>query len=682
MKNKKISIKNDLAAFVVVAFLVLASVLTATMVPAEIAEAQFNQPSTTTTPLEEEEGEEQEVPQASAGGLTVTLNGDSFGRGDTITIRGTVEEREPDSYVSIEVIDPQSNTVESAFPDVTADNTFTHSFIAGEQEEFDPNEPMEISGNYRVVATYFPPGDDFETEQVELVFAYDASTATAGGTEVGGEGGGPTTTFQSITDGFRVQVPNGWVVQDINSTESWVQQNIAQYGVEQLAYMCPQNQALPAVGGLYSCPSDTQTQVVFSRFVDLQSRPEIAALARENRSITTSDLLALYLDYYRSFSDPQFFEGFEIVNDTDIALNVVDPQTNQTTGTVPGKYVEWLHTDAFGGIREFVLLALSSDANTGYFLDPIISEGLDEDAEAPPFVRQVLGSFELLTTTPSAVTTNTTAGTTTPSPATVQPQQLEQSAGGLTARLNANNFTTGDTITVNGTVADRAGSSYVTIFVVDPRGEYVESDQPRVTADNTFTHNFVAGEPDEIIPEYQMVVSGNYLLQVIHGTTMVELTFAYEATGNMTTGETPAAPPSPAQEEPQQQQQQQQPSPLSSQQLQSPQQQEGQQQQSQSGGTGVSIVPGSSSLTTDAYQPNPIQVSVGDTVTWTNDDTQPHTVTSGENVNPDGRFDSGIMAPAATFDFTFTEAGEYPYFCLLHPNMVGTVTVTAAGSGS
>jgi plastocyanin len=95
------------------------------------------------------------------------------------------------------------------------------------------------------------------------------------------------------------------------------------------------------------------------------------------------------------------------------------------------------------------------------------------------------------------------------------------------------------------------------------------------------------------------------------------------------------------------------------------------------GGTSVSIVPGSSSLTTDAFQPNPIQVGVGDTVTWTNDDAQPHTATSGQNATPDGRFDSGIMAPGATFDFTFTEAGNYPYFCMLHPNMVGTVSVSS-----
>src|SRR5918996_1146551 len=93
--------------------------------------------------------------------------------------------------------------------------------------------------------------------------------------------------------------------------------------------------------------------------------------------------------------------------------------------------------------------------------------------------------------------------------------------------------------------------------------------------------------------------------------------------------------------------------------------------------TSVSIVSGSSALTTDAYQPNPVQVSTGATVTWTNDDAQPHTATSGQNATPDGTFDSSIMAPGATFEHTFTEAGEYPYFCLLHPNMVGTVSVSS-----
>ena len=97
--------------------------------------------------------------------------------------------------------------------------------------------------------------------------------------------------------------------------------------------------------------------------------------------------------------------------------------------------------------------------------------------------------------------------------------------------------------------------------------------------------------------------------------------------------------------------------------------------------TSVSIVSGASSLTDTAYQPNPVEVSVGDTVTWTNDDTQPHTVTAGANAQPSGEFDSSpnfnpLLAPQQTFEHTFTQAGEYPYYCALHPNMVGTVSVS------
>ena len=106
---------------------------------------------------------------------------------------------------------------------------------------------------------------------------------------------------------------------------------------------------------------------------------------------------------------------------------------------------------------------------------------------------------------------------------------------------------------------------------------------------------------------------------------------------------------------------------------------ESQQQQNQT----VSIVPGSSRLTDNGgFEPNPIQLQVGDTVTWINSDLEPHTVTSGSNGVPDNKFNSSpnfipLMAPGATFSHTFTETGEYPYFCLLHPNMAGTVSVVS-----
>jgi plastocyanin len=100
-----------------------------------------------------------------------------------------------------------------------------------------------------------------------------------------------------------------------------------------------------------------------------------------------------------------------------------------------------------------------------------------------------------------------------------------------------------------------------------------------------------------------------------------------------------------------------------------------------SGGTQVSITSGSSTKAEDAYDPNPVEASVGDTVTWTNDDSQPHTVTSGSNGQPDGTFDSSpnlnpLMAPGQTFEHTFEEPGEFPYYCAVHPNMVGTVNVS------
>jgi plastocyanin len=82
----------------------------------------------------------------------------------------------------------------------------------------------------------------------------------------------------------------------------------------------------------------------------------------------------------------------------------------------------------------------------------------------------------------------------------------------------------------------------------------------------------------------------------------------------------------------------------------------------------VKIVANSGS---NSFSPNPVEVKVGETVTWINDDSGRHTVTS-----KDGTFDSGVMGKGQSFSHTFDKAGEYPYFCSPHPGMVGTVVVT------
>lgn len=63
-------------------------------------------------------------------------------------------------------------------------------------------------------------------------------------------------------------------------------------------------------------------------------------------------------------------------------------------------------------------------------------------------------------------------------------------------------------------------------------------------------------------------------------------------------------------------------------------------------------------------------VSVGDEVEVINNDAIPHTWTSS-----DGEWDSGSLGQGDTFSFTFEEPGEYPFVCLIHPSMSGTVTV-------
>jgi plastocyanin len=69
------------------------------------------------------------------------------------------------------------------------------------------------------------------------------------------------------------------------------------------------------------------------------------------------------------------------------------------------------------------------------------------------------------------------------------------------------------------------------------------------------------------------------------------------------------------------------------------------------------------------FEPAQLTVKVGTTVTWTNRDDIPHTVVSA------GKFRSKTMDTDGTFSFTFTAAGDYKYFCSLHPHMTGTVKV-------
>ncbi len=71
-----------------------------------------------------------------------------------------------------------------------------------------------------------------------------------------------------------------------------------------------------------------------------------------------------------------------------------------------------------------------------------------------------------------------------------------------------------------------------------------------------------------------------------------------------------------------------------------------------------------------AYQMANIQVRAGTTVTWTNQDSAPHSVTF-----KNGLKDSGLLYQGQSFSYTFNTPGTYQYYCTVHPYMVATVTV-------
>ena len=84
----------------------------------------------------------------------------------------------------------------------------------------------------------------------------------------------------------------------------------------------------------------------------------------------------------------------------------------------------------------------------------------------------------------------------------------------------------------------------------------------------------------------------------------------------------------------------------------------------------VSIVSDASELADKAFDPNPVTINQGDTVTWTNKDFGIHTVTENQEL-----FSSKDLRPDQTFEYTFDSAGTFDYHCKLHPTMTGKIIV-------
>jgi plastocyanin len=81
-------------------------------------------------------------------------------------------------------------------------------------------------------------------------------------------------------------------------------------------------------------------------------------------------------------------------------------------------------------------------------------------------------------------------------------------------------------------------------------------------------------------------------------------------------------------------------------------------------------------VSSNCYSPSVAYVDVGEKITFSNTDSAAHTFTSGTtNGGPDGNFDTGMLMTGNSFSYTPFTSGGFPYFCMLHPWMLGGIIV-------
>jgi hypothetical protein len=207
-------------------------------------------------------------------------------------------------------------------------------------------------------------------------------------------------TFQNTADGFRMEVPYGWVVQDIDNLHLPNFRVANEAGFFILAIICPQQEAVPGTVGTYNCEqSESAVEILHDR---LSHRPEFEVI-EDPASIIPDDFLAFVIEEMQGRN----YTNIQIINSTDLTINITSPEDpNTTIRTAPAKLVEMTYqlSPGLGDMRSYSILATIPE-NPQPGLRQIVSgefvtyEGpavTTPSGSPPPPVEQMFQSLEFI----------------------------------------------------------------------------------------------------------------------------------------------------------------------------------------------------------------------------------------------------------------------------------------------
>jgi hypothetical protein len=208
-------------------------------------------------------------------------------------------------------------------------------------------------------------------------------------------------TFQSAADGFRLQVPYGWVVQDIDNLHLPNFRVTNEAGFFILAIICPQQEAVQGTAAeMYNCEqSGSSVEILHDR---LSHRPEFEVI-EDPASITPDDFLAFVIEEMQGRN----YTNVQIINSTDLTINITSPENpNTTIRTAPAKLVEMTYqlSPGLGDMRSYSILATIPENPQPGLRQMVSGEFVTYEGPAlttpsgspPPPVQQMFQSLEFI----------------------------------------------------------------------------------------------------------------------------------------------------------------------------------------------------------------------------------------------------------------------------------------------